>query len=91
MEVGQVLAKTIFWFGVDFWELNPNSQAVGFDSWVQSALKSILRGTLFWIGCMIFGYYPLIHLYIYFWNQNSPKKFLDNKKNFIFEGSLDNI
>ena len=52
-----------------------NSKAVGLDSWVQSALKSILRGgPYFWIGCIIFRYNAQIHFYIHFWNQNSRKK-----------------
>ena len=34
----------------------------------------------FWISCKIFPYYPWIHFYIHFWNQNSWKKFLDAKK-----------
>ena len=57
-------------------------QAVGMNSWVQSALKSIWRGPFFWIVC--FFYYPEIHFSIHFWNPNSGKKTFWHRKEFIF-------
>ena len=58
-----------------------NSQAVGWDSWVSSALKSILwRGPIFdraaWFFIIIlkFIFTPI------FWIQIHEKKFLDTKK-----------
>ena len=55
-------------------------QAIGLDSWVQSALKRFWGGPYFRIGCMIFRYYPQIHFYIHFWNQNWRKNSLAPKK-----------
>ena len=58
-----------------------NSQALGWDSWVSSALKSILLGgPYYWISCKIFHYYPEIHFYTHFWNQYLRKNSLTPKK-----------
>ena len=54
-------------------------QAVGWDSWVISLLKSIFCGTLFF-SCMIFSYCPEIHFYTHVGNQNSRKKNLWHQK-----------
>ena len=58
-----------------------NSQAVGWDAWVPSALKSILWGPYFWISCIIFRYYPEIHFNTHFWKSNSRKKVPWHQKN----------
>ena len=76
-----IIIHVFDWFSLFFhMDIEINFQTDGMDSWVLSALKSILRGPYFWIGFMIFRYYPQIHFYIHFWNPNSRKKFLDTKK-----------
>ena len=63
------------------------SQAVGWDSWVPSALKSILWGTLFLKQLHDFSLLSWISFLDSFLELKfTKKKFLDTKKKFIFEG-----
>ena len=68
---------------------NINSQAVGMDSWVHSALKSILRGdpifesaAWFFVIILKFIFTPIFEIKI------NEKKIPWRQKNFIFEGQF---
>ena len=76
--------KNNYWVSKRFFG-DLNSQTVGMDSWVQSALKSILRENPIFYRLHDFSLLSKIHFNIHFWNQNSRKKSL-TPKNFIFEG-----
>ena len=57
------------------WLFSINSQAVGWNSWDQSALKlSFGRDLIFESDARFFRYYPEIHFDNHFWNPNSRKK-----------------
>ena len=57
-----------------------NSKAAGWDS-IGSKIEFWGR-PYFWISCTIFRYYPGIHFYTHFWNQNSQKIRWHHKNSF---------
>ena len=69
--------KVLYWY--HHWTFQnyvvPNSHAVGMDSLVYTALKSILWRTLFWIRCIIFRNKLYSHFHANFWDKNSRKRF----------------
>ena len=69
---------------------NVNSQAVGMDSWVQSALKSILRGepisesaAWFFVIILKFIFTSIFEIKIHEKNSLTPKKFHFRRPIFI--------
>ena len=73
-----------FYPGRNYYFLILNSQAVDLDSWVQSALKSIIRGTLFLNRLHDFSLLSS-NLFLYpFLKSKFTKKIPWHQKNFIF-------
>ena len=67
--------------GRNYYFLILNSQAVDLDSWVQSALKSIIRGTLFLNRLHDFSLLSSnLFLYPFLKSKFTKKKFFDTKK-----------